>query len=245
MRDRPATGVSFYQRSTPFDGPPVSGKMTSPRIWSLVGNAGAAVTYPCCAKKTMIKVSKVCNECSQKACTPHFQGNLLNLYGYLLTPDQLSIPSAIIKSQGAWCPVQQWSFCQMRDHWNTPNVVHYIFSLNLKCNTTPSTYLTWSTCLLSHPNIPWIWIAESKMRLSYTWKGTKKVDSLNAAMDSIILTPPLLDLSKHLTTRSPTMTQLINLKSPLPATHLSPLFLRIKNILPDAKTEGEDNTRLL
>ena len=54
-------------------------------------------------------------------------------------------------------------------------------------------------------------------------------------MDSINLIPPTLSLWIHLKIISPTIKQLINIKALLPANHLYPLLLPIKNILLDAK----------
>ena len=54
-------------------------------------------------------------------------------------------------------------------------------------------------------------------------------------MDSIILILPTLDPYTRLRIILPTIKQLINIKSPLLATSLSPLLPPINNILPGAK----------
>ena len=55
------------------------------------------------------------------------------------------------------------------------------------------------------------------------------------AMDSINLIPSMIAPRRLLMIISPTMKQLINLKSTVLANHLSTLLTPIKNILPDAK----------
>ena len=61
MRNRPITGMSFYQCANRFDGPPVAGTngITEDMITS--GNERAAVTDNHCDQKLMINVSKVFN----------------------------------------------------------------------------------------------------------------------------------------------------------------------------------------
>ena len=66
----------------------------------------------------------------------------------------------------------------------------------------------------------------------YTWKIIKKLNSIVAAMDSINFMPPTISPWRHLKIISPTIKKLINIKAPLSATNLSPLFPPIKNIYP-------------
>ena len=63
----------------------------------------------------------------------------------------------------------------------------------------------------------------------------RKLNSLLAAMKYITLIPPTLSPCKRLQIISPKMKQLINLKAPLPATHLYPLLPPIKNVLLNVK----------
>ena len=58
-------------------------------------------------------------------------------------------------------------------------------------------------------------------------------------MDSINFSLPTLSPQRILTIRSVSMEKLINLKNPLSAAHLSPLFPAINNILPDAKLKEQ------
>ena len=57
-----------------------------------------------------------------------------------------------------------------------------------------------------------MWITESKMLLSYTWKRIKKLNSLVVAMDSITLIPPTIAPWISLKIISLEMKQLIDLK---------------------------------
>ena len=70
IHGRPATGVSFYQRDTPIDGPPVAGTndITEDMItcWKC-GHRGHR--YPLCPKSDDT-FFKVYNSCSHKSCTP-------------------------------------------------------------------------------------------------------------------------------------------------------------------------------
>ena len=77
------------------------------------------------------------------------------------------------------------------------------------------------------------------MRYSYTWKIIKKLNSLITDTDSINLIPQTLAPWRRLNMISPTMKKLIKLKDLLLATHLSPLFPPIKNILPNAKLKEQ------